>query len=83
MDAGPLLATEPGPTLANPLVAIAWHVRVLVFDERVRTGSWLIGAVLGALLLGGRTRRPQPVSRPRGTHQPERVARPSEAVAQA
>jgi drug/metabolite transporter (DMT)-like permease len=49
LNAGLLLATEPGLTLANPLVAIAWGV--LVFGERVRTGPWLLGAAIGAVLL--------------------------------
>jgi drug/metabolite transporter (DMT)-like permease len=50
LNAGLLLATEPGLTLANPLVAVAWGV--LVFDEHVRSGPWLVGAAAGALALG-------------------------------
>jgi drug/metabolite transporter (DMT)-like permease len=49
LNAGLLLAVEPGLTLANPLVAISWGV--LVFHEHVRTGPWLLGAAGGALLL--------------------------------
>jgi drug/metabolite transporter (DMT)-like permease len=53
LDAGLLLATEPGLTLANPLVAVAWGV--LVFGEHVRGGAWLVGAVAGAVLLAAGT----------------------------
>jgi len=51
MQAGRLVAAQPGITLANPLVAAAWGV--LVFHEQVRTGWWLLGAGLGAALLVG------------------------------
>ena len=49
LNAGLLLASEPGLTLANPLVAVTWGV--LVFGEHVRTGPWLVGSVAGAVLL--------------------------------
>lgn len=49
LNSGLLVATEPGLTLANPVVAVLWGL--LVFGERPRTGPWLIGTALGALLL--------------------------------
>ncbi len=51
LRAGRLVASQPGITLANPLVAAAWGV--LVFHEQVRTGWWLLGAASGAALLVG------------------------------
>ncbi|HEY3607965.1 MAG TPA: DMT family transporter, partial [Pseudonocardiaceae bacterium] len=51
LRAGRLVASQPGITLANPLVAAAWGV--LVFHEQVRTGWWLLGAASGAVLLVG------------------------------
>jgi drug/metabolite transporter (DMT)-like permease len=45
MQAGRLVASQPGITLANPLVAAVWGVGV--FGEDVRTGYWLIGAAAG------------------------------------
>jgi drug/metabolite transporter (DMT)-like permease len=49
LQAGRLVCSQPGITLANPLVAAAWGVGL--FHEQVRTGWWLLGAVLGAALL--------------------------------
>lgn len=49
--AGRLVASQPGITLANPLLAAGWGV--VVFHEQVRTGWWLVGAGLGAVLLVG------------------------------
>lgn len=46
LQAGRLVAAQPGLTLADPLVAIVWGV--IVFSEDVRTGPWLIGALVGA-----------------------------------
>lgn len=51
LRAGRLVASQPGITLANPLVAAAWGV--VVFHEQVRTGWWLLGAALGGLMLVG------------------------------
>lgn len=48
---GRLVAAQPGITLANPLLAAVWGV--VVFHERVRTGWWLSGAGVGAVLLVG------------------------------
>lgn len=52
LQAGPLVASQPGFTLANPLVATAWGV--VVFDEQVRGGAWYAMAAAGgaALVLG-------------------------------
>lgn len=49
LAAGNLVAVDPGITLANPLVAVAWGL--LVFEERARTGWALVGTVAGAALL--------------------------------
>lgn len=49
LQAGRLVASQPGITLANPLVAVIWGVAV--FGEQVRTGWWLVGAGFGAALL--------------------------------
>ncbi|MDN5918142.1 MAG: DMT family transporter, partial [Pseudonocardia sp.] len=51
VQAGRLVASQPGITLANPLVATIWGVGLL--DEQVRTGWWLAGAGLSAVLLIG------------------------------
>jgi drug/metabolite transporter (DMT)-like permease len=51
LQAGRLVASQPGITLANPLVAAVWGIGI--FGEHVRTGAWLIGALLGAVLIGG------------------------------
>ena len=49
LQAGRLVASQPGITLANPLVAGVCGVGL--FHEQVRTGPWLLGAGLGAALL--------------------------------
>lgn len=49
VQAGRLVASQPGITLANPLVATIWGVGLL--REQVRTGWWLLGAALAAALL--------------------------------
>jgi drug/metabolite transporter (DMT)-like permease len=46
MQAGRLLATQPGLTMADPVIAILWGV--LVFHERVRGGLFVLLAVLAA-----------------------------------
>ena len=46
LRAGPLVASQPGLTLANPLVALGWGVAV--FGEHVRGGAWILGEVAGA-----------------------------------
>lgn len=50
MNAGRLLATQPGLTLVDPVVAVLWGV--LVFGERVRHGPFLVLAVAGAVVVG-------------------------------
>jgi hypothetical protein len=50
LRAGRLVASQPGITLANPLVAAVWGIGI--FGEHVRTGGWPIGALLGAVLIG-------------------------------
>jgi drug/metabolite transporter (DMT)-like permease len=50
LHTGPLLAAQPGFTLMDPLVSILWGV--LVFDERTRTGGWLVLATVGGLGIG-------------------------------
>ena len=49
LNSGLLVATEPGLTLLNPIVAVTWGL--VVFGEQARTGPWLIGSVSGAALL--------------------------------
>ncbi|WP_225977993.1 DMT family transporter [Gandjariella thermophila] len=49
LRAGRLVASQPGLTLANPLVAIGWGVAV--FDEHVRGGGWITAEVGGAGLI--------------------------------
>lgn len=50
LQAGGLIASRPGITLANPLVAAVWGIGI--FGEHVRTGGWPIRALLGAVLTG-------------------------------
>jgi drug/metabolite transporter (DMT)-like permease len=47
---GPLVAAQPGITLADPLVSVFWGV--LVYREAVRTGLWLLPAALAAVAIG-------------------------------
>lgn len=49
VQAGRLVASQPGITLGNPLVATIWGVGLL--DEQVRTGWWLAGASASAVVL--------------------------------
>lgn len=49
MQAGRLVASQPGITLANPLAAMVWGVGLL--HEQVRMGWWLLGAGVGVTLL--------------------------------
>jgi hypothetical protein len=53
LRAGRLVASQPGMTLANPLVAVGWGVTA--FGEHVRTGDWLVLDVLAAALIGAST----------------------------
>jgi drug/metabolite transporter (DMT)-like permease len=49
MNAGPLMATQPGLTLADPVVSILWGV--LGFHERIRAGWFVLPEVLTAALV--------------------------------
>jgi drug/metabolite transporter (DMT)-like permease len=49
LAAGRLMATAPGLTLVNPLVAVLGGV--LLFGETPRPGVWVLGVVAGAALL--------------------------------
>jgi len=49
LNAGQLLAAQPGLTLTDPIVSILWGV--LVFGERVRAGWFVVLAVAGMLVL--------------------------------
>jgi len=51
LNAGPLVAAQPGLTLTDPIVSILWGA--LVFHERVRSGWFLILTVAGGLLMIG------------------------------
>lgn len=53
MQAGRLVASQPGLTLSNPIVAFG--IGIAVFGEKVRTGGWVAGAVIGAVLIAGCT----------------------------
>jgi hypothetical protein len=52
LHTGPLLASQPGFTLMDPVVSILWGV--LVYNEVTRSGGWLVLSVagMGALALG-------------------------------
>ncbi len=51
MNAGRLLAAQPGLTLSDPLVSILWGV--LAFGEQVRGGQYLLLAILTGLVMAG------------------------------
>ncbi|HET9974169.1 MAG TPA: DMT family transporter, partial [Streptosporangiaceae bacterium] len=51
MNAGRLVAAQPGLTLTDPVVSILWGV--LVFREQVRTGWFLALTVAGGLVMAG------------------------------
>jgi len=50
LHSGPLIAAQPGFTLMDPLVSILWGV--LVYDEVVRQGAWLVLAAAGGAAIG-------------------------------
>lgn len=65
LQAGTLVASQPGFTLVNPLVSVIWGV--LVFGETARTGGWLavagpagVGVVAATVALVRGTEQPQP-----------------------
>lgn len=49
LNAGRLLAAQPGLTLSDPVVSILWGV--LAFHEQLRGGPWILLAVISALAL--------------------------------
>ncbi len=49
MNAGRLIAAQPGLTLSDPIVSILWGV--LVFGEKVRSGWFLVLAVISGLII--------------------------------
>jgi drug/metabolite transporter (DMT)-like permease len=49
LNAGPLIAAQPGLTMSDPIVSILWGV--LAFHEQVRTGPYLALAVISGLVL--------------------------------
>ncbi|HEY7260182.1 MAG TPA: DMT family transporter [Trebonia sp.] len=51
MNAGRLVAAQPGLTLTDPIVSILWGV--LVFHEQVRTGWFLVLTAAGGLVITG------------------------------
>lgn len=51
MNAGRLVAAQPGLTLTDPVVSVLWGV--LVFHEQVRTGWFLLLAVTGGVIIAG------------------------------
>ena len=49
LHTGPLLASQPGFTLMDPIVSVLWGV--LVYNETTRTGGWLVLATGGMAVL--------------------------------
>lgn len=49
LQAGRLVAAQPGITLVDPVVAGVWGT--VVFGERLRTGPWLLPALVGVALV--------------------------------
>lgn len=49
LQAGRLVAAQPGLTLTDPLLAIGWGVGF--FGESVRGGPWIAGTTIGAALI--------------------------------
>jgi drug/metabolite transporter (DMT)-like permease len=50
LRAGRLVASQPGLTLSNPLVSVAWGI--VVFGESTRGGGWVAAVLAGAALIG-------------------------------
>jgi hypothetical protein len=50
---GNLVASQPGFTLTNPLVSVAFGLAV--FGEHARTGLWILPAAIGAILIAAGT----------------------------
>ncbi|HET8600784.1 MAG TPA: DMT family transporter [Segeticoccus sp.] len=53
LAAGNLVASQPGFTLTNPLVSVAYGL--VVFNEQTRQGIFVYAAVAGAVLIGAGT----------------------------
>lgn len=53
LQAGNLVASQPGLTLTNPLVSVAWGLAA--FYERADSGPFLVGVAAGAALIGAGT----------------------------
>ncbi len=51
LQAGRLAAAQPGITISDPLLAGIWGV--VLFHDRIRTGPWIIGEILGPLVIVG------------------------------
>ena len=51
LNAGPLIAAQPGLTLSDPIVSILWGV--FAFHEQVRGGPFLMLAVASGLVMTG------------------------------
>lgn len=51
LNAGPLIAAQPGLTLSDPIVSILWGV--LAFDEKVRGGMNILFATFSGLVMAG------------------------------
>ncbi|MFI0737324.1 DMT family transporter [Streptomyces sp. NPDC021100] len=49
MESGPLLASQPALTLGDALVSLT--LGLMVYEEHVRTGWWLIPEAVGALMI--------------------------------
>ncbi len=48
-NAGSLVAAQPGMTILDPVVSALWGV--FAYGESVRTGGWLVGAVIAAVVV--------------------------------
>lgn len=49
LQAGRLAAAQPGITISDPVLAGIWGV--VLFHDRIRTGPWLAGEILGPLVI--------------------------------
>ncbi|MBL1086914.1 DMT family transporter [Streptomyces actinomycinicus] len=49
LQAGPLAAAQPALTIGDAMVSLA--LGITLFDERIRTGWWLVPEVAGAVLI--------------------------------
>ncbi|MBN9110856.1 MAG: DMT family transporter [Pseudonocardia sp.] len=53
LEGGSLVASQPGFTLTNPAVSVSWGL--VVFGEQARGGAFLLGGIVGAVLVGAGT----------------------------